>query len=103
MKLRKIIMATATIGFLSTGILGVTNNSHAKVTSQNGITLHDDSRLLEHELSYIDVLVDKKADKQTKQQLKEYFAEQGLYSIKDVIEKAKKQGLDVSKYTKYLK
>ncbi|HGO2073344.1 SPIN family peroxidase inhibitor [Staphylococcus aureus] len=103
MKLKKVIAATIAVGVLSTGAISLTNNSHAKVTSQNGITLHDDSRLLEHELSYVDVLVDKKADKQTKQQLKEYFAEQGLYSVKDIVKKAKKDGLDISKYTKYLK
>ncbi|MBJ6167181.1 SPIN family peroxidase inhibitor, partial [Staphylococcus aureus] len=51
----------------------------------------------------VDVLIDKKTDKETKQQLKEYFAEQGLYSVKDIVKKAKKDGLDISKYTKYLK
>ncbi|MBO0928947.1 SPIN family peroxidase inhibitor [Staphylococcus sp. 30400_3112M30941] len=103
MKLKKVIMATVAVGILSTGVLFETNNSYAKVTSQNGLTLHDDSRLLEHELSYVDVLIDKKTDKETKQQLKDYFAEQGLYSVKDIVKKAKKDGLDISKYTKYLK
>ncbi|HHO5063221.1 TPA: SPIN family peroxidase inhibitor [Staphylococcus aureus] len=103
MNFKKIVVTTLTIGVLSTGVLSFTNNSEAKVISQNGIILHDDSRLLEHELTYIDVLLDKKTDDLTRQQLKKYFADQGLYSVKDIVVKAKKDGLDVSKYTKYLK
>ncbi|WP_137311665.1 SPIN family peroxidase inhibitor [Staphylococcus aureus] len=94
MKFKKVLVATAMVGVLATGVVGYSNQADAKVYSQNGLVLHDDANFLEHELSYIDVLLDKNADQATKS----YFADKGLHSIKDIINKAKQDGFDVSKY-----
>lgn len=94
MKVKKVLVATAMVGVLATGVVGYSN----KVYSQNGLVLHDDANFLEHELSYIDVLLDKNADQATKDNLRSYFADKGLHSIKHIINKAKQDGFDVSKY-----
>lgn len=85
MKLKKVLVATAMVGVLATGVVGYGNQADAKVYSQNGLVLHDDANFLEHELSYIDVLLDKNADQATKDNLRSYFADKGLHSIKDII------------------
>lgn len=98
MKFKKVLVATAMVGVLATGVVGYGNEADAKVYSQNGLVLHDDANFLEHELSYIDVLLDKNADQATKDNLRSYFPDKGLHSIKDIINKAKQDGFDVSKY-----
>lgn len=55
MKFKKVLVATAMVGVLATGVVGYGNQADAKVYSQNGLVLHDDANFLEHELSYIDV------------------------------------------------
>ncbi len=93
MKFKKVLVATAMVGVLATGVVGYGNKTDAKVYSQNGLVLHDDANFLEHELSYIDVLLDKNAEDQaTKDNLRSYFADKGLHSIKDIINKAKQDG-----------
>ncbi|PCF41639.1 SPIN family peroxidase inhibitor [Staphylococcus delphini] len=96
--MKKLIVASLAVGILSTGAFVSPQQADAKITSQNGIILHDDSRLLEHELTYIDVLIDPNANPKTKERLKTYFADQGLYSVSDIVKKAKSEGLDTSKY-----
>ncbi|MBA8760529.1 SPIN family peroxidase inhibitor [Staphylococcus schleiferi subsp. coagulans] len=96
--MKKLLVSTLAVGILSTGAFALSQNAHASVIAQNGIILHDVSRLLEHELTYIDVLVDENANPQTKQRVKEYFDKQGLHSVQEIILKAKAQGLDTSKY-----
>lgn len=104
MKFKQFICATATIGILSTGAFLVQNHTaSASSFNQNGLNLHDDSRLLDHELSYVDILTNKNTDPATKQQLKNYFAQKGLYSVSDIIKKAQKDGLDITKYQHLIK
>lgn len=96
--MKKTIVAGFAVAALSTGIFAVSNEANAQVTSQNGIILHDDSKLLEHELQYVDVLVDPNANPQTKERLQTYFKNLGLNSVSEIIQKAKQDGLDTSKY-----
>ncbi|ARJ50787.1 SPIN family peroxidase inhibitor [Staphylococcus lutrae] len=97
--MKKFLVAGLTVGILSTGVFAATShNADAKVTSQNGIILHDDEALLEHELTYIDVLIDPHASVKTKTRLQAYFAAQGLHSISAIVKKGQKDGLDTSKY-----
>ena len=102
MKYKSIAIAALTAGTLLSGALSI-NEAHAGTIHQNGIALHDDSKLLEHELTYVDVLVNPKTDAATKSVLKKYFANLGLYSISDIIKKAKADGLDVTRYEKLIK
>ncbi|HHU6751096.1 TPA: SPIN family peroxidase inhibitor [Staphylococcus pseudintermedius] len=96
--MKKTLVAGFAVAALSTGIFAVSNEASAKVISQNGIILHDDSRMLEHELQYIDVLTNPNADPQTKERLQSYFESQGLNTLSEIIQKAKQDGLDTSKY-----
>lgn len=96
--MKKTLVAGFAVAALSTGIFAVSNEANAQVTSQNGIILHDDSKLLEHELQYVDVLVDPNAKPQTKERLQTYFKNLGLNSVSEIIQKAKQDGLDTSKY-----
>ncbi|HEC2153020.1 SPIN family peroxidase inhibitor [Staphylococcus delphini] len=96
--MKKTLVAGFAVAALSTGIFAVSNEANAQVTSQNGIILHDDSKLLEHELQYVDVLVDPNANPQTKERLQTYFKNLGLNSVSEIIQKAKQDGLDTSKY-----
>ena len=85
------------VGVLATGLLDMV------IKQMQKFILKMDSyymmmQTLEHELSYIDVLLDKNADQATKDNLRSYFADKGLHSIKDIINKAKQDGFDVSKY-----
>lgn len=96
--MKKTLVAGFAVAALSTGIFAVSNEANAQVTSQNGIILHDDSKLLEHELQYVDVLVDSNANPQTKERLQTYFKNLGLNSVSEIIQKAKQDGLDTSKY-----
>ncbi len=43
MKFKKVLVATAMVGVLATGIVGYGNQADAKVYSQNGLVLHDDA------------------------------------------------------------
>ncbi|UBH22339.1 SPIN family peroxidase inhibitor [Macrococcus armenti] len=97
MKFKSIAIVALTAGTLSI------NEAHASTIHQNGIALHDDSKLLEHELTYADVLVNQKTDTATKNVLKKYFANLGLYSISDIVKKAKMDDLNVTKYEKFIK
>lgn len=54
--------------------------------------------MLEHEVNYIDYLVNPKTDKETKERIENYFAAQGLNNLSEIITKAKQDGFDVSKY-----
>ncbi|UBH08580.1 SPIN family peroxidase inhibitor [Macrococcus armenti] len=65
MKFKSIAFVALTAGTLFSGTLSI-NEAHANTTHQNGIALHDDSKLLEHELTYVDVLVNPKTDIATK-------------------------------------
>ncbi|GGI41940.1 SPIN family peroxidase inhibitor [Mammaliicoccus stepanovicii] len=104
MKVSNILMATVATGVLSIGVLtGTAEEANAKTYSQNGIILHDDSLLLDHELSYVDTLLDENTSDFTKQKLQKYFADQGLYSVSDIVKKAEKDGLDISKYKHLIK
>ncbi|HAR6072148.1 TPA: SPIN family peroxidase inhibitor [Staphylococcus pseudintermedius] len=98
--MNKTLIAGITVAALSTGIFATatSHEAHAQVTAQNGIVLHDDSKLLAHELEYVDVLINPNTDPQTKAQLQDYFAKQGLDSVSDIVQKAKQDGLDTSKY-----
>ncbi|MTV21488.1 SPIN family peroxidase inhibitor [Staphylococcus delphini] len=96
--MKKTLVASFAVAALSTGIFAVSNEANAQVTSQNGIILHDDSKLLEHELQYVDVLVNPNANPQTKERLQTYFKNLGLNSVSEIIQKAKQDGLDTSKY-----
>ncbi|NBK47524.1 SPIN family peroxidase inhibitor [Staphylococcus delphini] len=96
--MKKTLVAGFAVAALSTGIFAVSNEANAQVTSQNGIILHDDSKLLEHELQYVDVLVNPNANPQTKERLQTYFKNLGLNSVSEIIQKAKQDGLDTSKY-----
>ncbi|QUM67127.1 SPIN family peroxidase inhibitor [Staphylococcus delphini] len=96
--MKKTLVAGFAVAALSTGIFAVSNEANAQVTSQNGIILHDDSKLLEHELQYVDVLVDPNVNPQTKERLQTYFKNLGLNSVSEIIQKAKQDGLDTSKY-----
>ncbi|WP_353421558.1 SPIN family peroxidase inhibitor [Staphylococcus delphini] len=96
--MKKTLVASFAVATLSTGIFAVSNEANAQVTSQNGIILHDDSKLLEHELQYVDVLVNPNANPQTKERLQTYFKNLGLNSVSEIIQKAKQDGLDTSKY-----
>ncbi|UEX90206.1 SPIN family peroxidase inhibitor [Staphylococcus ratti] len=100
MSIDKLILTAVTTGVLATGIFVATphESANASVSSQNGIVLHDSSRILEHELDYVAVLVDKNADPEIKANLKAHFKAQGLNSVSDIVKKAKAQGLDTSKY-----
>ncbi|MFP4925351.1 SPIN family peroxidase inhibitor, partial [Staphylococcus pseudintermedius] len=55
--MNKTLIAGITVAALSTGIFtaATSHEAHAQVTAQNGIVLHDDSKLLAHELEYVDV------------------------------------------------
>ena len=57
----------------------------------------------EHELDYVGIIVDKKADKKIKANLKAYLKLQGFNSVSDFVKKAKSQGLDTSKYDYLIK
>lgn len=97
MKFKHIVITTVATTALFTG--GVTvHQADASVIQQNGIILHDDSKMLEHEVTYIDYLVNPNTDQQTKQRLEQYFAKQGLNSVAEIVSKAKQDGFDVSKY-----
>ncbi|BAS45046.1 hypothetical protein SSCHL_0266 [Staphylococcus schleiferi] len=96
--MKKLLVSTLAVGILSTGAFALSHEADAKVTAQNGIILHDDSKLLEHELSYVDILIDDNASADSKQRVKAYFDKQGLHSVSDIIKKAKADGLDTSKY-----
>ncbi|UXS37088.1 SPIN family peroxidase inhibitor [Staphylococcus delphini] len=96
--MKKTLVASFAVAALSTGIFAVSNEANAQVTSQNDIILHDDSKLLEHELQYVDVLVNPNANPQTKERLQTYFKNLGLNSVSEIIQKAKQDGLDTSKY-----
>lgn len=41
MKLKKVLVATAMVGVLATGVVGYGNQADAKVYSQNGLVLQD--------------------------------------------------------------
>ncbi len=43
MKFKKVLVATAMVGVLATGVVGYGNEADAKVYSQNGLVLHDDA------------------------------------------------------------
>lgn len=61
MKFKHIVIATVATGALFTG--GVTvHKADASVIQQNGIILHDDSKILAHEVTYIDYLVNPNTD-----------------------------------------
>ncbi|ULG74165.1 SPIN family peroxidase inhibitor [Macrococcus brunensis] len=100
---KNLLLSTAALSLLATGVIFTPQTASAKTISQNGIVLHDDSRLPEHELAYVDVLLDKHADKATKAELRKYFKDLGLNTISDIVKKAKKDGLDVSQYKRYIK
>ncbi|MEB7824880.1 SPIN family peroxidase inhibitor [Staphylococcus chromogenes] len=105
MNVNKVILTAVTTGVLATGLfVGVPHEkADAAVKSQNGIVLQDDSRILEHELDYVGIIVDKKADKKIKANLKAYLKLQGFNSVSDFVKKAKSQGLDTSKYDYLIK
>lgn len=105
MNVNKVILTAVTTGVLATGLFVAAphEKADAAVKSQNGIVLHDDSRVLEHELDYVGIIVDKKADKKVKATLKAYFKNQGFKSVAEVVKKAKAQGLDTSKYDYLIK
>ncbi|QHW36093.1 SPIN family peroxidase inhibitor [Staphylococcus ursi] len=96
--MKKTLVTGFAVAALSTGIFAVSNEANAQVTSQNGIILHDDSRILEHELQYVDVLINPNTNLQTKERLKAYFESQGLNTVSEIVQKAKQDGLDTSKY-----
>ncbi|UBH13104.1 SPIN family peroxidase inhibitor [Macrococcus armenti] len=102
MKFKSIAIVALTAGILFSGTLSI-NEAHASTIHQNDIALHDDSKLLEHELTYVDVLVNPKTDIATKNVFKKYFANLGLYIISDIVKKAKMDGLNVTKYEKFIK
>ena len=81
------------VGVLATGVVGYSNQADAKVYSQNGLVLHDDANFLEHELSYIDVLLDKNADQATKDNLRSYFADKDYIQSKTLSTKLNKTAL----------
>ncbi len=81
------------VGVLATGVVGYGNQADAKVYSQNGLVLHDDANFLEHELSYIDVLLDKNADQATKDNLRSYFADKDYIQSKTLSTKLSKTAL----------
>ncbi|ARQ08076.1 SPIN family peroxidase inhibitor [Macrococcoides canis] len=97
MKFKHIALTTVAASTLFTGGIAV-HQADASVIQQNGIILHDDSKMLEHEVSYIDYLVNPKTDQETKERIENYFAAQGLNSLSEIITKAKQDGFDVSKY-----
>lgn len=97
MKFKHIALTTVAASTLFTGGIAV-QQADASVIQQNGIILHDDSKMLEHEVSYIDYLVNPKTDQETKERIENYFAAQGLNSLSEIITKAKQDGFDVSKY-----
>lgn len=105
MSLNKIILSAVTTGFLATGIFAAVphQQAEASVLSKGGIILQDDSRILEHEVDYVGVLLDKKTDKKTKAGIRAYFKLLGYKSAKDFLKAAKAQGLDTSKYDYLLK
>lgn len=98
MKVKHLVAVTVIVGTMYSGYITIDHEANAKVYAQNGITLHDDSLLAEHELSYIDTLLNKDTDAKTLAYLKSYFADKGLYSVQDIIKKAQQDGLDTSKY-----
>lgn len=105
MNVNKVILTAVTAGVLATGLFVTVphEKADAAVKSQNGIVLQDDSRILEHELDYVGIIVDKKADKKIKANLKAYLKLQGFNSVSDFVKKAKSQGLDTSKYDYLIK
>ncbi|GGI32923.1 SPIN family peroxidase inhibitor [Staphylococcus chromogenes] len=105
MNVNKVILTAVTTGVLATGLFVAVphEKADAAVKSQNGIVLQDDSRILEHELDYVGIIVDKKADKKIKANLKAYLKLQGFNSVSDFVKKAKSQGLDTSKYDYLIK
>ncbi|WP_086428679.1 SPIN family peroxidase inhibitor [Staphylococcus cornubiensis] len=96
--MKKTLVAGLAVAALSTGVFATSHEANAQVTSQNGIILHDDSRFLEHELDYVKVLINPNTDQQTKAQLQDYFAKQGLNSVSEIVQKAKQDGLNVSEF-----
>ncbi|HEC2182618.1 TPA: SPIN family peroxidase inhibitor [Staphylococcus delphini] len=96
--MKKLMVAGLAVSILSTGAFATAQQADAKIISQNGIILHDDSKLLEHELTYIDVLIDPNANPEAKERLKKYFEKQDLHSVSEIVKKAKSDGLDTSKY-----
>ncbi|MCO4339999.1 SPIN family peroxidase inhibitor [Staphylococcus agnetis] len=105
MNINKVILSAVTTGVLATGIFAAVphQQADAAVHSKGGIVLHDDSRILEHELDYVGILLDRKADKKTKAGIRAYFKLLGYKSVKDFVKTAKAQGLDTSKYDYLLK
>lgn len=103
MNLKHVLAATAAVGILAIGPLSNLEKADASVSAQNGIILNDSSRLLQHTLVYVDILEDPHADPKTKAQIKKYFADKGLYTIKDIIQKAQQDDLNISGYEHYLK
>ncbi|MBF9297303.1 MULTISPECIES: SPIN family peroxidase inhibitor [Mammaliicoccus] len=103
MKFKKLIPVTLSAVILGFGAVSVTDSHHAdaKTHSQNGLTLHDDTRLPFHTDQDLAVLLNKDTDTLTKQQLIDYFKLLGFKNVGQVIKTAEKQNIDVSAFHKY--
>lgn len=99
-KLIPVTLATVILGFGASSI-SETNHADARTYSQNGITLHDDSRLPFHTNENLATLLNKDTDSLTKNQLIDYFKMLGFKNVGQVIQTAEKQNLDVSAFSKY--
>ncbi|MEK4392658.1 SPIN family peroxidase inhibitor [Mammaliicoccus sp. FSL K6-3158] len=103
MKFKKLIPVTLSAVILGFGAITITDSHHAdaRTYSQNGLTLHDDTRLPFHTDQDLTTLLSKDTDALTKKQLIHYFKLLGFKNVGQVIKTAEKQNIDVSVFYKY--
>ncbi|WP_239734820.1 SPIN family peroxidase inhibitor [Mammaliicoccus sp. G-M28] len=103
MNIKKLIPVTLATVILGFGAANITEENHAdaRTHSQNGLTLHDDTRLPFHTNQNLAALLNKDTDALTKNQLIDYFKMLGFKNVGQVIQTAEKQNLDVSEFNKY--
>lgn len=103
MKFKKLIPVTLSAVILGFGAISITDSHHAdaRTYSQNGLTLHDDTRLPFHTDQDLATLLSKDTDALNKKQLIHYFKLLGFKNVGQVIKTAEKQNIDVSVFYKY--